>query len=177
MNRLALYGVPAALGAVIGGAKGAQEDGLTGAIGGAAAGAGFGALGMGLGRAMAPTSGPLAGKFAEYFVDARNLGSKGLTKLAEKTKGVAPGVAAGMENLGTQMYAGKPGVPQMLKNQILMNQLGTAALGAGGAAGGIELASNLIPGFNQDVITDPELVGSSNTRMARTSTPTLKYIS
>jgi hypothetical protein len=34
-----------------------------------------------------------------------------------------------------------------------------------------------LPGFNQNVITDPELAGSSNTPMARASTPTLRYIS
>lgn len=131
---------------------------------------------MGLGRSMAPTSGPLAGKFAEYLVDARNLGSRGLTKLAGKTKDVAPGIAKGMESLGSQMYAGQPGASQMLRNQMLINQLGTAALGAGGAAGGIELATNLMPMISQQSITEPEQYGSSNTQMARTSTPTLRYI-
>lgn len=177
MNRFALYGVPAALGAVIGGAKGAQEDGLTGAIGGAAAGAGLGALGMGFGRAVAPTSGPIAGKFAEYLTGAQNLGSRGLSKLAGRTKSLAPDLSANMERLGARMYAGQPGSSQMLRNQMLVNQLGTAALGAGSAAGGIELASNLIPMINQNVITDPELMASSNTPGARSSTPTLRYIS
>jgi hypothetical protein len=176
MNRFALYGIPAALGAVIGGARGAQEDGLTGAIGGAAAGAGLGALGMGLGRAFAPTSGPLAGKFAADLIKAQNVGSQGLSKLAGKTKGFAPNLSTGMEKLASQMYAGQPSSSQMLKNQMLVNQLGTAALGAGGAAGGIELASNLIPMVNQDIIMDPETPGSSNTMGARLSTPTLRYL-
>lgn len=55
-----------------------------------------------------------------------------------------------------------------------------ALAGLGGMIGG--QASNIaqmagIPGFNQNVITDPELAGSSNTPGARSSTPTLRYIS
>jgi hypothetical protein len=49
--------------------------------------------------------------------------------------------------------------------------------GLGGIAAGAIPGALGIPGFNQNVITDPELVGSSNTQMARTYTPTLKYIS
>jgi hypothetical protein len=44
------------------------------------------------------------------------------------------------------------------------------------AAGAIPGAMG-VPGFQQNVITNPELAGSSNTPMARASTPTLRYIS
>jgi hypothetical protein len=55
---------------------------------------------------------------------------------------------------------------------------GSAALaGLGGVAAGAIPGAMGIPGFQQNVITDPELAGSSNTPMARASTPTLRYIS
>jgi hypothetical protein len=49
--------------------------------------------------------------------------------------------------------------------------------GLGGVAAGAIPGAMGVPGFNQNVITDPELAGSSNTPMARASTPTLRYIS
>jgi hypothetical protein len=55
----------------------------------------------------------------------------------------------------------------------------TAAGGLGGMlGGGVANVGQLfgIPGFQQNVITDPEFAGSSNTPMARASTPTLRYL-
>lgn len=55
-----------------------------------------------------------------------------------------------------------------------------ALAGLGGMVGGgvSNLAQSVgIPGFNQDVIMDPESPGSSNTMGARLSTPTLRYVS
>jgi hypothetical protein len=52
-----------------------------------------------------------------------------------------------------------------------------AIAGLGGVAAGAIPGAMGVPGFQQNVITDPELVGSSNTPMARASTPTLRYIS
>lgn len=54
---------------------------------------------------------------------------------------------------------------------------GLAGLG-GMAGGGVSNAAQAIgiPGFNENVITDPEYPGSSNTSMARVSTPTLRYL-
>jgi hypothetical protein len=49
--------------------------------------------------------------------------------------------------------------------------------GLGGVAAGAIPGAMGVPGFNQNVITDPELAGSSNTPGARSSTPTLRYIS
>jgi hypothetical protein len=48
--------------------------------------------------------------------------------------------------------------------------------GLGGIAAGGGLGAMGIPGFQQNVITDPEYPGSSNTSMARASTPTLRYL-
>ena len=55
---------------------------------------------------------------------------------------------------------------------------GLAALG-GMAGGGISNVAQYmgVPGFQQDVITDPEITASSNTPMARSYTPTLRYLS
>lgn len=53
---------------------------------------------------------------------------------------------------------------------------GALAAGLGGIAAGAIPGAMGVPGFQQNVITDPELVGSSNTQMARMSTPTLRYI-
>lgn len=59
----------------------------------------------------------------------------------------------------------------------VVNLLGAGALG-GMIGGGVSNVGQMvgIPGLNSDTITDPELVGSSNTQMARMSTPTLRYI-
>jgi hypothetical protein len=56
--------------------------------------------------------------------------------------------------------------------------LGAGALG-GMVGGGVSNIAQMtgLPGFNQNVIADPELAGSSNTPGARSSTPTLRYIS
>jgi hypothetical protein len=53
---------------------------------------------------------------------------------------------------------------------------GALTAGLGGIAAGAIPGAMGVPGFQQNVITDPELVGSSNTQMARMSTPTLRYI-
>ena len=60
----------------------------------------------------------------------------------------------------------------------VVNLLGAGALG-GMIGGGVSNVGQMvgIPGLNSNTITDPELVGSSNTQMARMSTPTLRYIS
>ena len=55
-----------------------------------------------------------------------------------------------------------------------------ALAGLGGMVGGgvSNLAQSVgIPGFNQDVIMDPETPGSSNTMGARLRTPTVRYVS
>lgn len=59
-----------------------------------------------------------------------------------------------------------------------LGYLGAGALG-GMVGGGVSNMAQMVglPGFNQNVIADPELAGSSNTAMARASTPTLRYIS
>jgi hypothetical protein len=54
--------------------------------------------------------------------------------------------------------------------------LAAGIAGLGGVALGAIPGSMGVPGFNQNVITDPEYPGSSNTSMARASTPTLRYL-
>jgi hypothetical protein len=54
--------------------------------------------------------------------------------------------------------------------------LAAGLAGLGGVAAGAIPGAMGVPGFQQNVITDPELAGSSNTQMARMSTPTLRYI-
>ena len=54
---------------------------------------------------------------------------------------------------------------------------GALTAGLGGVALGAIPGAMGVPGFNQNVITDPELMASSNTPGARSSTPTLRYIS
>jgi hypothetical protein len=54
--------------------------------------------------------------------------------------------------------------------------LAAGIAGLGGVALGAIPGSMGIPGFQQNVITDPEYPGSSNTSMARASTPTLRYL-
>jgi len=70
------------------------------------------------------------------------------------------------------------------RGQALINTAGipialTTAGGFGGMLGGG--TSNIaqfvgVPGFQQNTIPDPELATSSNTQMARSYTPTLKYL-
>lgn len=54
---------------------------------------------------------------------------------------------------------------------------GALTAGLGGVALGAIPGAMGVSGFNQNVITDPELMASSNTPGARSSTPTLRYIS
>ena len=55
----------------------------------------------------------------------------------------------------------------------------TAGAAGGMLGGGIANLGQMvgIPGLSSNTITDPEKPGSSNTPMARTYTPTLRYIS
>lgn len=86
-------------------------------------------------------------------------------------------------NVVENMAAGEQAMKELAQNTRLRQGAymaavpGLAALG-GMAGGGISNAAQYmgVPGFQQNVITDPELVGSSNTQMARASTPTLRYL-
>jgi hypothetical protein len=63
-----------------------------------------------------------------------------------------------------------------VSRQVLFSRFCIGA-GLGGVALGAIPGSMGVPGFSQqNLITDPEYPGSSNTNMARASTPTLRYL-
>lgn len=86
-------------------------------------------------------------------------------------------------NVVENMAAGEQAMKDLAQNTRLRQGAymaavpGLAALG-GMAGGGVSNVAQYmgVPGFQQNVITDPELAGSSNTQMARASTPTLRYL-
>jgi hypothetical protein len=180
MRPLLKYGVPAAAGLATGGYALSQgEDPGSAVLAGLAGGAGA------AGGLLA--SRQLAGKYAPALATTMQesvvpLGQKVRTAMAESEPGsLKRKMLEKTRNTLAQGYraldAGKaePYLGQVLAAGLVPASAGLAGLG-GIAAGAIPGALG-IPGFNQNVITDPELVGSSNTQMARTYTPTLKYIS
>jgi hypothetical protein len=174
------YGVPAAAGLATGGYALSQgEDPGSAVLAGLAGGAG--AAGGLLGARMAGKYAPEIARMAQERVitpAANIVGDIGAkipkeSKVRNKTIGQVADILASAEQStmgpGAQRMVGKfaagLGVPAAA---------GLAGLG-GIAAGAIPGAVG-VPGFQQNVITDPELVGSSNTQMARASTPTLRYL-
>jgi len=165
----ALAGGLATAGNLVTGEAGREEPGRL-----AAEAIGAGALGA-LGGYRMP------GVRAELFGAKRNiakdLAKKGAGQMATGT-GMQVGAAADNEKL---RQAARVGINAMNIGAAAGTGLGYLGAGAvGGMLGGgvsniAQMAS--LPGFNQNVITDPELTGSSNTPGARSSTPTLRYIS
>jgi hypothetical protein len=116
---------------------------------------------------------------------ARNLPEKGLRR------GAANVAADAVSALDTRLFgdpnagisAALPFPTQNVQRNIGRGlSAGTVPLSAGLAGlGGVALGaipgSMGVPGFSQqNLITDPEYPGSSNTNMARASTPTLRYL-
>jgi hypothetical protein len=120
---------------------------------------------------------------------------KALERSAEKAQSYVPGRGT-LRNIGTggMALAGLSGMQGgMMAGGALSNLMpslqpstygalmgGTAGTVLGGIPGGlIGGTSGALIGsqYDQNVITDPELTGSSNTPGARSSTPTLRYIS
>ena len=156
------YGIPAALGAVAGGATGAEEGGFGGAVSGAALGAGLGTLGMGLARASFPQAGKLAGRFAPVLQSgiesAVDLGRKGVVRaqraVPESAINDPESIRRALIQRGDKLVddlalAGLRLTPQQVTN------IGSTALGAGSAVGGIQTAQNIMSLLNQPAI-DPE---------------------
>jgi len=148
---------------------------------------GLGAVGGALGGgALAGRYMPFLGKAAYEGADLlRSKASSGLRKAAQKV-GATDFEGAGLGMLGTPARA----IQERLNRAGIQAAniplgavpgisagigVGASAL-AGGMAGGsvLNYAGQMIS--PQNVITDPELAGSSNTQMARMSTPTLRYI-
>ena len=154
----------------------AAGAGALGALGGRVIG-GAGAKLQKARATQAPVMSAYEQAATEYLNRARMAGQAG----ARQTGLAAQGRAA---DIIGNMAAGEAAMNKMAANTRGRQGLYMAALpalaGLGGMAGGgvSDLAQVAgVPGFNQNVITDPELVGSSNTQMARASTPTLRYLS
>jgi hypothetical protein len=94
-----------------------------------------------------------------------------------KTRNKAIGQVADVLAAAEQSAMG-PGAQRMVGK--LTAGLGVPAAaglaGLGGIAAGAIPGAMGVPGFQQNVIADPELATSSNTQMARSYTPTLKYL-
>jgi hypothetical protein len=180
MRPLLKYGVPAAAGLATGGYALSQgEDPGSAALAGIAGAAG-GAGGL-LGARMAGKYAPdIAAALQEKAVVPMgnlvgNIGRQipAESKLRNRAVGQVADVLAAAEGAAMNP-AGQRMVGKIAAGIGVPAAAGLAGLG-GVAAGAIPGAMG-IPGFQQNVITDPEFAGSSNTPMARASTPTLRYL-
>jgi hypothetical protein len=188
------YVVPAAAGLATGGYALSQGEDP-----GSAALAGLGGAAGGLAGLLGARG--LAGKYNPALIAAAQ---KQVANLGNKVEGVArnlpeKGVRRGAANvaanavsaLDTRLFgdpnagisAALPFPTQNVQRNIGRGlSAGTIPLsaglaGLGGIAAGAIPGSMGIPGFQQNVITDPEYPGrSSNTSMARAPTPTLRYL-
>jgi len=179
MRPILKYGVPAAAGLATGGYALSQGEDpgsavLAGLAGGAGAAGGLlasrqlaGKYAPVLATAMQESVVPLAQKVRTAMVESEPGSLK--RKMLEKTRNT---LAQGYRALD----AGKaePYLGQVLAAGLVPASAGLAGLG--GVALGAIPGSMGVPGFNQNVITDHEYPGSSNTSMARASTPTLRYL-
>ena len=174
------YGVPLAGGLATAGYAASQgEDPGSAVLAGLAGGAG--AAGGLLGARM-------AGKYSPQM--AQILQEKAVTPMANivgdigarvpagsKVRNKVVGKAADILAAAEESAIG-PGAQRMVGKITAGMGIPAAAglAGLGGIAAGAIPGAMGVPGFQHNVITDPELVGSSNTQMARMSTPTLRYI-
>ena len=177
------YGVPLAGGLATAGYAASQgEDPGSAILAGLAGGAG--AAGGLLGAR-------LAGKYSPQMLQA--IQEKAITPAANlvgdigarvpkesKIRNQAIGKVADILSAAEQSAMG-PGAQRLVgKITAGMGVPAAAGLaGLGGVAAGAIPGAIGVPGFQQNVIADPEntiIQGSSNTQMARMSTPTLRYI-
>ena len=170
MRPILKYGVPAAAGLATGGYALSQgEDPGSAALAGIAGGAGaYGGL-------------RLAGKYGPSLAQE---GQRLLGKVEDKLSGASYNAQNDRISdalLGVSSAAGNVAdriTPRNMSKVLAAGVVPTTAglAGLGGIAAGGGLGAMGIPGFQQNVITDPEYPGSSNTSMARASTPTLRYL-
>ena len=193
MRPLLKYGVPAAAGLATGGYALSQgEDpgsavlaGLGGAAGGVAGSLGARGLAGKYNPALVAAAQKQVTNLGNKVGDvARNLPEKGLRRGAANV--AADAVSAldrrlfGDPNAG--ISAALPFPTQSVQRNIGRGlSAGTVPLsaglaGLGGLAAGSGLGAMGVPGFDPNVIEDPERPGSSNTYMARNSTPTMRYL-
>jgi hypothetical protein len=104
----------------------------------------------------------------------------GLAGLGGVAAGAIPGAMGvpGFQSTtgGAVESSSLPSVPPGAYGALIGGTAGTVLGGIPGGLIGGTTGALIGSQYNQNVITDPELVGSSNTQMARMSTPTLRYI-
>ena len=170
MRPLLRYGIPAAAGLATGGYALSQgEDPGTAALAGIAGGAGaYGGLRLAgkYGPPLAQSSQRLLGKVEDRLSGASYNAQNDLISDALLSASSAAG------NVADRI------TPRNMKKVLAAGTVPATALtaGLGGVALGAIPASMGVPGFQQNTIPDPERAASSNTPMARSYTPTLKYL-
>lgn len=174
------YGVPAAAGLATGGYALSQgEDPGSAVLAGLAGGAG--AAGGLLGARMAGKYAPAIAQAAQQKMItpmANIVGDIGVQMPKEsKVRNKAIGRIADVLAAAEESAMG-PGAQRMVSKVTAGLGVPAAAglAGLGGIAAGAIPGAAGVPGFQQNVIADPELAASSNTQMARTYTPTLRYL-
>lgn len=177
MRPLLKYGVPAAAGLATGGYALSQgEDPGSAALAGIAGGAGA-AGGLLAGR-MAGKYAPVLGEIAQSAISPVGQVARSVAEqLPEGSKRRA--AMTGTRNTLADLYRSAGNIPASTVQAAAVGgavPLAAGIAGLGGVALGAIPGAMGVPGFQQNVITDPEYPGSSNTYMARTSTPTLRYL-
>lgn len=164
MRPLLKYGIPAAAGLATGGYALSQgEDPGSAALAGIAGGLG-GAAGLLGARELV-----LAGKYMPEKVQNELLNAAEKNRAGGKRQAALLNAAVLADKVSPRTL-GKAAAAGLVPASALTAGLGGVALGAIPGSMGV-------PGFQQNVIADPELAASSNTQMARSYTPTLKYLS
>jgi len=125
-----------------------------------------------------------ANKTADILTGATD--PRGLGKILAAGAVPAGALTAGLGGVALGAIPGSMGIPGFNQENVPVQPTtigavigGTAGTALGGIPGAVIGGSGgAVIGslFDQNVITDPELAGSSNTQMARMSTPTLRYI-
>jgi hypothetical protein len=186
MRPILKYGVPAAAGLATGGYALSQGEDP-----GSAALAGLGGAAGGVAGLLGARG--LAGKYAPAMykggLSAKQSFDTGLLQqiVQAETRRQAEGYPMSLAEKGMRGVLSRSAnlpIPQESQVQRGLGKALAAGLvpvsagiaGLGGVALGAIPGSMGIPGFQQNVITDPEYPGSSNTSMARASTPTLRYL-
>jgi hypothetical protein len=162
MRPLLKYGVPAAAGLATGGYALSQGEDPGSAVLAGLGGAAGGAAGLLGARG-------LAGKYMPKDMQEMLLNAAIKNREGGKRQAVLLNAAEAVGNVNTRNL-GKGVAAGLVPASALTAGLGGVALGAIPGSMGV-------PGFSQqNLITDPEYPGSSNTNMARASTPTLRYL-
>lgn len=180
MRGLYKYGIPAAAGLATGGYALSQGEDPGSAT--------LAALAGGAGAAGGLLAGRMAGKYAPQVAEVLQeravvpmgniVGDIGARiPKGSKIRAGAVGKAADILSAAEGAAVG-PGAQRLVGQAAAgLGVPASAALaGLGGVAAGAIPGAMGVPGFQQNTIPDPELAMSSNTPMARTYTPTLRYI-